>query len=256
MTQQPLPGALDTFSTWKNDAALLFVVIVWGVNFAVVKAALEIMHPHVLNTFRFIVSAVVLGGLYILQQHRAEESFFRPLKMHRREIIALGLLGFFFYQFCFIVGVNNTKAGSAALIMASAPLWTAVLSHFFAYENLPKAAWIGLLTTFAGVIVIVLGGSNGIDFGDENLFGNLITMLAAMLWGAYTAFAKPVSKHTSPVSISFLGLLFALPLLFGLGMPYFSTVEWENVDLWIWLAILFSTRQPTVLTAARGPDRR
>lgn len=54
----------------RSEAALLFVVLVWGINFPIVKAVLEIMHPHVLNILRFVVSTIVLAGLYVYRQRR------------------------------------------------------------------------------------------------------------------------------------------------------------------------------------------
>jgi len=224
----------------KNDLALLFTILVWGFNFPVIKATLAVMHPHAMNVFRLSVSALALGILHYARQRHREETFFAPLRTHGWQIIGLGLLGYLCYQFCFIVGVNNTTAGSAALIMASSPLWTAVFGHVFRFDVLRRTAWVGLLITLAGAAVIVGGGARAIDFGDASFFGNLLMLAGAVFWGAYTAFSKPLSRHITPLGITFLGLLFALPFLYALGLPYMSTIQWGNVDGWVWSAILFS----------------
>ena len=227
-------------SALKHEFALLFTVLVWGFNFPVLKAALAVMHPHAMNVFRLTVSALVLGGLYAAQQRKAGESFFAPLRRHGWPLFGMGLLGYFFYQFVFIVGIDKTTAGSAALIMASSPLWTAVIGRLFQFDFLRPAAWLGLMTTLVGAGVIVLGSTKEIDFTDDTFAGNAIIMAAAVLWGSYTAFNKPLSRRATPISISFLGLFFALPLLYALGLPYFDTVQWDGVNGWIWLAIVFS----------------
>ncbi len=236
--------------TWRSEAALLFVVMVWGINFPIVKAVLEIMHPHVLNTFRFIVSATVLGSLYALHRRRLGKPLFEPLRRRAREIAGLGILGFLFYQFCFIVGIDFTTAGNAALIMATAPLWTAVTGYVFGLETLPRSSWAALMIVLAGSVVIVLGGSNGVHFGSNTFIGNLIMLAAAVFWGSYTALSKPMLSYVSPTGLTFLSLLFALPFLFGLGIPYYGETRWADIRWIHWAAILFSGGLSTGLTIA------
>ena len=226
---------------WKSDAGLLFTVLVWGVNFAVVKAALAVMHPHAMNAFRFTVSVAVLGALYAWQVRRTGRPFLAPLRAHGRSIFALGLLGYLFYQLCFIVGIDRTSAGNAALIMASAPLWTALLGFAFKLEVLSRTSWLGLLLSLAGTAVVVAAGTGPIRFGSEALVGNGLMLAASVLWGAYTAFNKPVlSRGVSATALTFLGLLFALPFLYGIAIPYWGSIRWDEVDAWVWLAIGFS----------------
>lgn len=237
-------------STWRSEAALLFVVLVWGINFPIVKAVLEIMHPHVLNTMRFIVSTVVLGTLYVYRRRRQGKSILAPLREHPRQIAGLGILGFFLYQFCFIIGLNYTTAGNAALIMASSPLWTAVTGFVFRLEYLRRAAWIALLVVLVGAIVIVVGGANEVNLSSETFVGNLIMLGAALFWGAYTALSKPALSYLSPTGLTFLSLLFALPFLFGLGVPYYADTAWSQVRLLHWGAIVFSGGLSTGLAIA------
>lgn len=237
-------------SDWKHDLALLFVVVVWGVNFPVLKAALAVMHPHVINIFRFTVSATALGGLYLFQQHRASgASFFAPLRTHLWKIVALGLLGYVIYQLCFIIGVNHTTAGSAALIMAGSPLWTALISRIAGYERLERRAWSGLIVSLVGTLMVVWAGATNVQLAGA-LYGNLVMLAASILWGTYTAFNKSVVHDVSPTGATFMGILVALPFLIGIGIPYLHTVEWSKVTLWVWGAILFSGGLSTGLAFA------
>ena len=227
-------------STSKSDLALLFVVLVWGVNFPVLKAALSVMHPHVINIFRFAVSAVTLGGLYALQQEVTSfEDFWRPLRTHAWKIAGLGLLGYVVYQLCFIIGVNNTTSGNAALIMTSAPLWTALLGRIAGYERLALRAWLGLGISLVGTVMVVVAAAGDVAL-DGSLYGNLIMLAGAVLWGAYTAFNKAVVHDVSPTGATFFGIMVALPFLFGIGIPYLDTVVWARVTWWVWVAIVFS----------------
>ncbi len=224
-------------SRLKNDAALLFVVFVWGINFPIIKIALDVMHPHVVNAFRFVIAAAVLGGLYAYRTRGSGSGFFAPLRTHGWAIAGLGLLGYVLYQLAFIVGINHTTAGNAALIMTAAPLWTALTGRALGFERLGPWAWAGLLVSLAGTTLVVLTGA---DLGAGSLFGNLTMLAAAVLWGAYTALNKPVVRDVSPLALTFFGLLLALPFLVALAVPYAPGVAWGAAGVWVWAAIVFS----------------
>jgi drug/metabolite transporter (DMT)-like permease len=223
-----------------TEFALAMVVLIWGANFPVLKAALDVMHPHVINAFRFIISAVVLGALYAASLNRLGHGFWAPLRANGTQIFFLGMLGFVLYQFCFILGIDLTTASDAALIMGSAPLWTAVTGFLFKTETLYRRMWWAMLMSVIGTVVVVIGGAGAIGMGGGNLAGNMLVLAAAMFWGAYTAFNKPLSRTVSPLATTFFGLMIALPLLLGLGLGHLHTVEWPRVNAWVWLAILFS----------------
>ena len=65
-------------------------------------------------------------------------------------------------------------------------------------------------------------------------------LLAAVLWGSYTALTKRLVDRASPLPITFFGVLAALPVLLGVGAAYESTVSWEAVDGWAVGSLLFS----------------
>lgn len=225
---------------WVYDGLLLFVVLVWGVNFPILKAALAVMHPHVVNIFRFTVSALVLGGMYTWSLRGVEGGFFQPLRTHGRQLIVLGLLGYVVYQISFIIGVHHTTAGSAALIMASSPLWTAIVGRVTGYEQLGRLAWIGLFVSLVGTGLVVASGASSTTLDGGSLYGNMLMLGAAVIWGLYTAYNKPIVRDLTPISVAFMGILVALPFLFGIGIPYLPTIEWTAVDAWVWVAIVFS----------------
>jgi len=230
----------DSAPPWKSDASLLLVVLIWGCNFPILKWALAAMHPMAVNIFRFSVSAAVLGGLYAWSRRGTTGGFFTPMRTHGRTIAVLGIVGYVIYQICFIVGIYSTTAGSAALIMASAPLWTALWGRLFGYEVLQVPAWGGLLLSLTGTICVVAAGSERIAISAGSLFGNGMMLLAAMLWGGYTAYNKSVVHDVTPTAATFFGILVALPFLVGIGTPYLPAVDWAAVDAWVWTAIVFS----------------
>ena len=140
------------------DLLLLLVVLVWGTDFSVLKWPLAAMHPHVANALRFVVSAVVLGAVYGLRCRQRGTSLFGPLRASWQSVVPLGLLGFGAHQAAFVVGLSHTTAGSAALIMATNPLWTAVLGWALGTERLGRGAWGGLLVALTGAGLVIAVG--------------------------------------------------------------------------------------------------
>jgi len=233
-------GIPSPANQWRSDAPLILVVLIWGFNFPIIKGVLEVMPAHAMNFLRLLVSELVLLVIYLFRIKKTGRPFFAPLRAHAGPVVSLGILGYFCYQFTFIVGINNTAAGSAALIMASVPLWAALASHLFRFERLPFRAWAALAIILSGTAIIVLSGNHSIDFGPGVIFGNSVMVGAAALWGTYSAFNRPVLQKVSPLELSVFGLACALPLLFLLGAPHFDEIIWSRVHLMTWLAILFS----------------
>ena len=224
----------------RSDLALLVTVLIWGLNFPIIKVALEPMPPFVVNALRFAASAVVLGALHVWQVRGRPGAFLAPLREHPWVVVGLGLLGYVGYQVLFIVGVDATSAGSAALIIASAPVWTAVLAQLLGVERLPFAAWGGLGLSLVGTALVIVAGTAAV-FSEDTLLGNLLMLGAAVAWAAYTVLSRAVLRSgISATGLAFFGIVVSLPLLWGLGASDLGGVDWPDVDAAVWGALLFS----------------
>lgn len=227
-------------TSWKQEAALLSVVLIWGLNFIVMKLVLEVMHPHVMNMFRLLASGTVLVYIYWLKEGRSVRRCLAPLQTHFGALLRLGVVGWLLYQVAFIVGLDYTTAENAALIMASPPLWTALLSTAMGIERLSLAGWLGLLISLAGTLTVVLFGSDALTFESDLLLGNIIMLGAAIMWGSYTSLTKPLVTDLRPIAVTVLALLLVYPILVAIGIPYWDAVEWHRVTWLHWAAIFLS----------------
>jgi drug/metabolite transporter (DMT)-like permease len=235
----------------RPDLALLITVLIWGLNFPVIKVALGPMPPFVVNALRFTVSAVVLGALYATKVKGRPGGFWEPMRAHGRTVVGLGLLGYVAYQFLFIVGVDATSAGSASLIVSSSPVWTAVLARLIGFEHLPLGAWGGLVLSLGGTALVVLSGAGAVEVTGDSLFGNSLLLVGAVAWAGYTVLSRPILKtDVSATGLAFFGILVALPFLWGLGVTEWGEVVWADVDGWVWAAIAFSGGLSTGLAYA------
>jgi drug/metabolite transporter (DMT)-like permease len=221
----------------RPEVALLLTVLIWGLNFPIIKIALEPMPPFVVNALRFGISVLVLG----LMHAASGRDFWAPLRERPVQVILLGFLGYIGYQLCFIIGIDLTTAGNAALIMASAPAWTAVGAWALRLERLPPAAWVGVALGLSGTGLVVIGGEGAFDLSAESFTGNMLLVAGAVVWAAYTVFSRPImDRGVSATGLAFFGMVVSMPVLWILGAFAWHEVSWEQVNLVTWAAILFS----------------
>ena len=69
--------------------------------------------------------------------------------------ILLGILGNLAYQMLFIVGIDLTLAGNAALMLATAPVWTLVLASVLSVESHGTKVWLGVGATVCTLPICV-----------------------------------------------------------------------------------------------------
>ncbi|WP_412067574.1 DMT family transporter [Rubrivirga sp. IMCC43871] len=232
------------------EVGLLAVVLVWGVNFAVIKVPLEVAPPYTVNALRFAVSVLVLGGLHLRQSRSRGVS---PLVTFRTggtgAVIGLGLLGILLYQVVFIVGIDRVSAGTGALLIATSPAWTALTAHLLKQERLLALGWAGFAASLGGVALVVAGNPAAAFEGDRS--GVVLMLAAALAWGVYTTLARPVlDRGATPVGLTFWGIVVSAPGLLALAAPEAASVDWGAFDGWDVAAILFSGGLSTGLAYA------
>jgi drug/metabolite transporter (DMT)-like permease len=242
MTPSPevAPGAHATAAGTARAAlvqelALLGVVLIWGANFPIAKRALGAMHPLAFNALRFTLAALVLALAHVRTASSAER---RALARLFPRVLAIALLGHFLYQVLFILGLARTTSGSAALLIASSPLWTAVTGRLFFGETLGRGAWTGLAVAFAGTALVSVSGAE-LAFGVDALQGNLLVVGSAIAWGAYTTLCKPLLEEVSPTGLALASMLCALPLLWAAAAPHVGA-ELLDLPAWAILATAYS----------------
>ena len=80
-------------------------------------------------------------------------------------------------------------------MVASAPVFVALLASIFFHERLRAWAWLGILISFVGVAIISIKPANGVQLSVYAL----IVLLAAIAISSYTIGQKPFLKRYSPL---------------------------------------------------------
>ena len=160
-----------------TDLGLLLIVLIWGVNFSVLKVLLLELDPLALNALRFPMAAIALWILV-----RRLDGVSKPHPEDLRRIITLGFLGNVAYQLCFIFGVDSTFAGNASLLLATTPVWTLFLSSVAGHERPGGWAMIGVAGTLIGIFMVIMGSRDAVTLGSSPMRGDLLILIASVLW--------------------------------------------------------------------------
>lgn len=198
----------------RAELGLLALVVIWSVNFSVLKVGLDAFTPFAFNALRFPMAGAFLTGALFLRG---------PLPLpdveDRWRIVGLGLLGHVIYQVFFIHGMALTRAGNAALMLATAPVYTALLSKLVGHERVTLTAAGGMMATLAGVGLVIISGGGPLSFSSATVVGDLLVMAAAVLWAGYTVGARDMVRKYGALTVLAWTLWVGALLLLLLGLP-------------------------------------
>jgi drug/metabolite transporter (DMT)-like permease len=215
-----------------TDLLMVVMVAIWGFNFPVVKYATRVVPPLAFNAVRISLAAIVL---------LAFAAFTVRTRPSRREVLlllALGVLGNGIYQMVFVGSVVNTDVGPAALLLASSPAFIALLSRAMGLGEITSRCALGIALSLAGVALIALTSRTAID-GTSSLEGNLLAVLAAVIWAVYVVLQAKYANKAEDTAIAALTLAGGALVLLIFGFPSMLATDWTSLPVDAWLAILY-----------------
>jgi O-acetylserine/cysteine efflux transporter len=177
----------------KDLALALLVIVVWGVNFAVIKIGVVGVPPMLLGALRFMLAA--FPALL----------FFKAPSVPLRWYLAYGLtisVGQFAFLFSAIhVGMPS---GLASLVLQSQSFFTLLLASWWLHEQWKAHQMVGLLLALVGLVLI--GVAHGVlESGvGLSLLGFGLTLLAALSWACGNIVTRLVSQYGPMNQLAFV----------------------------------------------------
>jgi len=215
------------------EAGVLGVMVLWAGNFIVVKSAVGVLPP---VGFTFLRFTLVSATLFLLLRWR-EGSVGLP-RRDRLAIMGFGALGFGVYQILWTTGLQTVPAGDSALIIAATPVLVALIAVVAGTDVLTPVKLAGVLVSFVGVAIVIASGQ-GLTLGGE-IGGEAMTLLAALLWSIYTAYATPYVRRYSPLRATAWSALAGTLVLAPIGIFQLSGVDTATLEPAVLAAILYS----------------
>ena len=199
------------------EGPLVLAAVLIGFNFVAIKVAVGSIPPLVVGALRFTV-----GGVLLLSFVRLMGLGSRPTRRLLLTTLGIGLVGGTLYNVALNEGTSMTSASSAALIMATSPVWGMLLAAGFGVEPLRATNVVGAVVSIAGVALIL---GRGLEGGGSSLVGDLLVLVASVSFAAYIVLSRTQHGNYPALTIG------AYTVLFG-GLAIFSTAL--GYGIWQW----------------------
>ncbi|MCG7538110.1 EamA family transporter [Pseudoalteromonas sp. OF7H-1] len=203
----------------------LIVVIIWGLNFSVIKFGLAELPPILFSGLRFLVVAI-------------PAVFFIPFpKTSVWNVLGVGLfLGVLKFSLLFIAMESNASAGIASLLLQAQVIFTVLLSVLLLKETMDRFQVVGISIATFGFSLFFINSS-----GSTTILGAVLILFAALFW----SFSNLIMKRLQDVNllhfIVWVSLVPPLPLF---TLSYFIETDAPltlllNTTTQSWLSIAY-----------------
>ena len=213
----------------------LFAVIVWGASFIATKVALRDISPITIVWLRFLMGVIILGLTVVLQQQLA-----LPARKEWTYFALLGFLGITFHQWLQSNGLQTSEAGTTAWIVATTPVFMALLGWFLLRETLGWTKISGILLAFIGVLVVVSKGNfASLSIGTFGAPGDVLILVSAVNWAVFSALSRRGLKSHHPSLMMFYVMSFGWLFTSGLFLTTDGFGEISDLTINGWMAVSF-----------------
>lgn len=195
----------------------LVTILIWGTTFISTKVLLVAFQPVEILFIRFVLGLIVL---ILVCPHRLKGT------TPRQELTfaAAGLCGVCLYYLLENIALTYTLASNVGVILSVAPFFTAILSHvvFKGAEKLRPSFFGGFVLAMAGIALISFNGSAL----SLNPMGDLLALLAALVWACYSILTKKISGYGYSTLIT-TRRVFCYGIAFMIPAMFLFDVQWE-----------------------------
>ncbi|MDX6022194.1 O-acetylserine/cysteine exporter [Scandinavium sp. V105_16] len=226
--------------TRKDGLLALLVVVVWGLNFVVIKVGLHNMPPLMLAGLRFLL--VAIPAIFFVARPKV------PLSL----LLGYGLT-ISFGQFAFLFCAINfgMPAGLASLVLQAQAFFTILLGAVAFGERLQGKQMAGILLAVFGVLVLIEASLNGQHVA---MLGFFLTLAAAFSWACGNIFNKKIMQlNTRPAVMSLVvwsALIPVLPFMLASALldgPAVMVQSLVNIDLTTILSLVYLAFVATIV---------
>lgn len=223
---------------------LVLTVLAWGYNFIALKILYAEVSPAAAALMRHVIMFFVLVGVCKLffsspspssfSRENEEGSSGGPARVNWLwggwRVGLFGALSMGIYMILFLEALVRTSAPEGAIVIATAPLFTALFAVLAKQEAPSVHVLVGALVAFAGVVLVVFGGS---ELRLDHLIGNLLMLISAVAWALSAVVSRPLVKERNAIVVltqsmpAALVVLIPYAIMDTLATPWLA-LSWES----------------------------
>lgn len=178
------------FVTFLASAGLIFVTMIWGFAFVVVKNSLDAVPPIWMMAFRFTIAAVVLSLIFIRS--------FRKLNIQTlKHGFLIGIWLFLAYAFQ-TIGCNYTTAGKNAFLTTVYVVLVPFINWAITKNKPDVYSIIAALLSFTGIGLLSLQGDLSVNIGD------VLTLICGFCYAMQIIYIARYSQGDDPILLAIL----------------------------------------------------
>jgi O-acetylserine/cysteine efflux transporter len=220
----------------KSILLAIIVVLIWGINFSVIKFGLEELPPILFSSLRFFIVAI-------------PAVFFIPFpKTSIWNVLGVGLfLGVLKFSFLFIAMRSDASAGISSLLLQAQVIFTIILSMLFFKEKISLFQFLGMIIAFIGFGFFFFTVNTNITY-----LGLVLILSAAFFWSISNIIMKQIKGINLLHFMVWVSLVPPLPL-FMLSYIFESHEPLTillNSSIKTWLSLAFTGYISTLIAFA------
>ncbi len=210
-------------------AALGVTVTLWASAFVAIRYAGRALAPGPLALGRLMVAAIALG---IVMRVRSE-----PLPPRRTlgSIAICGVLWLGVYNVALNAAERRIDAGTASLLVNTAPIFLAILAGTILHEGFPRALIVGCAISFVGCALIALGVSR---HGLQATWGAALCIVAALAYAFGVVAQKPALRYASALSVTWLACVVGAVACLPYGPSLVGELSRVHTSAIVWMVYL------------------
>lgn len=230
MSETTAPSASQSHAPLSRGAAyavFVVLVLIWGLNWPIMKMVVQQMPP-----IWFVVVRVALGAICLFGFLLATGRLAKPTKADWPVILSVAILQMGLFMMLTTIGLQFVPAGRSAILAYTSPLWVLPAAILLFGEKLTRWRALGMIAGLAGLVVLLNPAS--IDWSDRNqLLGNGLLLVGAMLWAAAILHTRRHTWHLSPLQLAPIQMaLLVVPLAivaWSVEGPFHADWNWQLV---------------------------
>jgi drug/metabolite transporter (DMT)-like permease len=231
------PTARPTVDLHANASAATAAVL-FGGSVVAVRVAVRDVPPVSLAVLRLGLGSLLLASAVLLVAPELLRARWERLRL----FALLGLVLFAVFPLTFNFGLQYTEASRGAVMLATMPIWSALLGRV-AGERLTGRQVVGVGLSVVGIGLAFVEPGRVMSGGAMSLVGDGLLLLTGLLGAVYGLIAKRVLAVDHPATLTTYAMLFGTALLLPVAvaeglLPAVGRLDWRLIGLVAFLGVL------------------
>ncbi len=222
----------------QANASAAMAAVLFGASVVAVRVAVRDVPPVSLAVLRFGQGSLLLAGVVLL----AAPELLRARLERLRLFAPLGVVLFGLFPLTFNIGLQYTEASRGAVMLATMPIWSALLGRVIG-ERLARRQVVGVLVSVVGIALAFLEPGRAVGGDAMSLVGDGLLLLTGLLGALYGLIAKRVLAVDNPATVTTYAMLVGTVLLLPVAaveglVPAIGRLDGQVLALVVFLGVL------------------